>query len=235
MVYHFFVVACGTEVKKLVESYDGAVKPELMTALLQTDRELTVPMSVYPLTRESVTFKKDIWADFGRKKHQARIGTSSSGSASGSSENDDSDGVTKDGDGGGPTKRSADNTESDQPGKKRNRKSNADAGCDSASASNKAKGKPKGLTATWVEDNLLPMIIALNIALDNVPNEYKFDEAHEVYDKLCEHTVLKSPSHREKFKFKQFLKCLTVRFPTCHKKNIALRYENNIPPIIVYI
>ena len=78
------------------------------------------------------------------------------------------------------------------------------------------------------------MIIALNIALDSVPNEYKFDQAHEVYDKLCKHTVLKSPSHREKFKFKQFVKCLTVRFPTYKQKNIALRYENNIPCIILY-
>ena len=179
-----------------------------MTTLLQSDRELTVPMAVYPLTRDANTYKNDVWASFGKKNNQARVATSSS-------ENDS--------DGGGPTKGSdGEPTKgSNRTGNKRSRDSTCQEG---DMASKKTK---KALSKTWVDEKLMPMIIALNVALDKVPSEYKQDEAHDVYEKFCESTVLQTKSNRAGFKFKQFLKCLQVRFPTCKNKNIALRYYNN--------
>ena len=39
-----------------------------MTKLLQSDRELTVSMTVHPLTCDTVICKKDVWSGFGKKK-----------------------------------------------------------------------------------------------------------------------------------------------------------------------
>ena len=199
------VHVASTEVKRLAEAHGGSVQPDLMTKMLQSDRELTVPMAVHPLTCDAVTYKKDVWSGFGKKINQSRVATSGSGSDSSENENDID---------GAPTK------DSDRLGRKRIRGSTSQEG---DITSKKTKNS---LRKTWVDENLMPMIIALNVALDKIPSEYKRDEAHAVYEKLCESTVLRTKCNREGFKFNQFLKCLQVRFPTCKNKIISFRYNN---------
>ena len=67
-----------------------------MTKLLQSDRELTVSMTVHPLTCDTVICKKDVWSGFGKKIKQARIATSGSGSESDRIGNDSDGAPTKD-------------------------------------------------------------------------------------------------------------------------------------------
>ena len=72
------------------------LQPDLMTKMLQSDRELTVPMAVHPLTCDAVTYKKDVWSGLDKNLNQPRVTTSGSGSDSSENENDIDGAPTKD-------------------------------------------------------------------------------------------------------------------------------------------
>ena len=71
----FYTVYMFNSSTKLAETHGGSVQPDLMTKLLQFDRELTVPIVVYPLTNGVITYKKDVWTGFDKKINQSSVTT----------------------------------------------------------------------------------------------------------------------------------------------------------------